>query len=104
MVSKLFREKCLPRKDQQGTYHIDGSLVVGDKPAVKSLVQQLGPLLKQLGSCMKIFLTPLACYWVGPCFADSEHHTKLYTPGYLLTLSDAVHALRDNIRDSLYTL
>ncbi len=60
-------------------------------------MQQLGPLLKQLGNCRKIFLMPLARYWVGPCCADAEHHTNYNTPGYLLTLGDAVHALRDNI-------
>jgi hypothetical protein len=60
LVSKPCGEKRLPRKDRQGTYHIDGSLTVADKLMVKSLVQQLTPLLNELGSCRKIFLTPLA--------------------------------------------
>jgi hypothetical protein len=78
-------------------------LTVADKPAVKNLVQQLTPLLKELGGTKKIILTPLARYWVGPCCNDLTHHTNYRTPGYLPTLGDAVHALRDNIRDSLYT-
>ncbi len=32
LVSKTGGEKRLPRKDRQGTYHIDGSLTVADKP------------------------------------------------------------------------
>jgi hypothetical protein len=62
LVNKSDSEKGLPRKDRQGTYHIDGSLIVADKAIIKDLVQQLTPLLKQLGSCRKILLTPLARY------------------------------------------
>jgi hypothetical protein len=103
LVSKPGGEKQLPRKDRHGTYHIDGNLTVADKPTVKNLVQQLTPLLKELGGCKKIFLTPLARYWVGPCCSDLAHHTNNRLLGYLPSLGDAVHALRDNIRDSLYT-
>ncbi len=78
-------------------------MTVADKPAVKNLVQQLTPLLKGLGGTKKIILTPLARYWVGPCCNDLTHHTNYRTPGYLPALGDALHALRDNIRDSLYT-
>jgi hypothetical protein len=101
LVSKPGGEKQLPRKDSNGTYHIDGNLTVADKSAVKNLVQQLTPLLRELGDCKKIFLTPLARYWVGPCCSDPTHHTNYRTPAYLPSLGDAVHALRDNIRESL---
>jgi hypothetical protein len=103
LVNKSDGEKRLPRKDRHGTYHIDGSLIVVDKATIKDLVHQLAPLLKQLGNCRKILLTPLARYWVGPCCASVEHHTNYNTPSYLSALGDAVHALRDHIRDSLYT-
>ncbi len=85
-----------------GTYHIDGELTVADKPAIKNLVAQLTPLLKALGNSRKIFLTPPARYWVGPCCGDTQHHMNYSTPGCLPKLGEAVHALRDNIRDSLH--
>jgi hypothetical protein len=47
-----------------GIYHIDGSLVVADKAAFKAVVKQLSPLLRVLGWSWKIFLTPMARYWV----------------------------------------
>jgi hypothetical protein len=103
MVSGPRGEKFLPRKDKKGTYHIEGSLAVADKAAVKDLLARLSPLLKELGECRKIVLTPLARYWVSPCCEDVTHHINYSTPGYLPRLGDAVHALRDNIRDSLYT-
>jgi hypothetical protein len=103
LVSKPGGEKLLPRKDRSGTFHIEGNLMVADKPAVKNLALQLTPLLKVLGESRKIFLTPLARYWVGPCCTNPVHHTNYRSPGYLPALGDAVHALRDSIRDSLFT-
>jgi hypothetical protein len=101
--SKPGGEKVLPRKDRSGTFHIEGNLTIADKPTVKNLVHQLTPLLRELGESRKIFLTPLARYWVGPCCNDPAHHINYRSPGYLPALGDAVHALWDNIRDSLYT-
>jgi hypothetical protein len=59
MVGGQGGEKTLPKRDHDGTYHIDGHLVVADKAAVKSLMGLLMPLLKLLGNSRKLFLTPL---------------------------------------------
>jgi hypothetical protein len=93
----------LPCKDRRGTYHIDGSLVVADKPMVRELVSTATPLLKHLGSVRKLVLTPLARYWVAPCCDDPLHLTNYRLPGFLPRLGDAIHALRDGIRDTLFT-
>jgi hypothetical protein len=103
LVSTPGGEKHLPRRDRHGSYHIDGDLTVADKPVVKNLVMQLTPLFKVLETSKKVLLTPLARYWVGPCCNDGSHHTNYKTASYLPSLGEAVHALRDNIRDCLYT-
>jgi hypothetical protein len=77
--------------------------MVADKAAVKSLMGLLMPLLKLLGNSRKLFLTPLARYWVGPCCDKETHHINYRSQGYLPRLGDALHALRDNIRDGLFT-
>jgi hypothetical protein len=102
MVGGPGGEKRLPEKDRSGTYHVDGSLVVADKPAVKDLVHQLLPLLHALGETKKIFLTPLARYWVNPCCGDPSHVTNYHTTGFLPRLGSAVADLRDFIRDALF--
>jgi hypothetical protein len=76
MVNGPGGEKFLPRRDKKGIYHIEGSLAVADKAAIKDLVARLNPLLKELGECRKIVLTPLARYWVSPCCDDSSHHVN----------------------------
>jgi hypothetical protein len=58
MVGGPVGEKKLPCKVKHGVYHMDGSLVVAYKQAVKGLVGVL------LGSTRKLFLTALARYWV----------------------------------------
>jgi hypothetical protein len=95
-------EKRLPVKDRAGTYHIDGSLVVADKAAVKDLVQQFAPVLKALGNSRKLFMTPLARYWVAPCCGDPAHTVNYHTIGFLPRLGDAIAGLRDSIRDALF--
>jgi hypothetical protein len=95
-------EKRLPVKDRSGTYHIDGSLVVADKAAVKDLVQQFAPVLKALGSSRKLIMTPLARYWVAPCCGDPAHTVNYHTADFLPRLGDAIASLRDSIRDALF--
>ncbi len=102
MVGGPGGEKRLPGRDRLGTYHIDSSLVVADKVAIKDLVSQLAPLLKTLGGSRKIVLTPMARYWVAPCCGDPLHLVNYHTTGYLPKLGDRIAALRDAIRDALF--
>ncbi len=73
------------------------------RQAVKGLVSLLSPLLEQLGNSRKIFLKPLARYLWAPCCGDYLHHTNYHLPGYLPRLGEAIHSLRDSIRDRLFT-
>jgi hypothetical protein len=95
--------KRLPAKDRSGKYHVDGTLTVADKPTVKELLSILSPLLKLLGGSKKLLLTPMARYWVAPCCADPDHLTNYRNPGFLPRLGDSIAALRDHIRDALFT-
>jgi hypothetical protein len=63
----------LPARDPAGKYHVDGPLLVADKPGVKDLTAKLMPLIKELGESKKVFLTPLASYWLAPCCDKPDH-------------------------------
>jgi hypothetical protein len=82
----------LPTPDKQGRYHIEGTLQVADKTAIKAL-----------GQARKAFLAPLMRYWIRPCCDNVNHHLNYSSPTYLPTLGASVFCLRDNIRDALYT-
>jgi hypothetical protein len=51
----------------------------------------------------KLFLSPLSRNWLNPCCPNPEHVTNYKTPGYLPRLGMATSALKDFVRDTLYT-
>jgi hypothetical protein len=89
--------------DSCGRYHVDGPLLVADKAGVRDLTSQLTPLIKALAGVRKIFLTPLARYWLKPCCSDEAHHVNFKASGYLPALGSNIFHLRDYIRDALFT-
>jgi hypothetical protein len=93
----------LPVSDSRGNFHIDGPLLLADKQGIRDLTSQLTPLIKSLEGSRKIFLTPLARYWLKPCCQDTSHHTNFGASQYLPALGSNIFRLRDFIRDSLYT-
>jgi hypothetical protein len=95
--------RYLPKADQCRRYHVTGSLQIADKTAVKEMVGVLSPAIKAMGQARKIFLTPLARYWLKPCCSDPSHHTNYSSPDYLPALGSNVFRLREHIRDALYT-
>jgi hypothetical protein len=93
----------LPVPDSRGHYHIDGPLLVADKAGIRDLTSQLTSLIKTLTGIRKIFLTPLARYWLKPCCSDEVHHVNFHASGYLPALGSNIFRLRDYIRDALFT-
>jgi hypothetical protein len=93
----------LPVRDSAGRYHVDGRLLVADKAGIKDLTATLAPLIQELGGSKKLFLTPLARYWLSPYCADTDHVSNYREKNYLPKLNMAISSLRDYIRDSLYT-
>jgi hypothetical protein len=90
-------------RDSSGKFHIGGPLLVADKPGVKDLMAKLVPLVKELGESKKVFLAPLAHYWLAPCCYESSHLVNYKVQNYLPRLNMAISGLRDCIQDSLYT-
>ncbi len=80
----------LPKPDFDGAYryHIDGTLQIADKAAVKEMTTPFFPLKKALGQAKKALLTPLTGYWLKPCCDDSLHHLNDAAPTYLPALGE----------------
>ncbi len=75
---------------------------MADKGGIKDLTAKLAPLLCELGGSKKLFLTPLARYWLSPCCNNVEHVSNYKEKNYLPKLNMAISGLRDYIRDALY--
>jgi hypothetical protein len=93
----------LPVRDATRVYHVDGELLVADKAGVKELTSKLTPLIRALSGAKKLFLSLLSRYWLNPCCSDPDHLTNYSETGYLPKLGGAIAALREYVRDSLYT-
>ncbi len=50
-----------------------------------------------------MFLDPLERYWLSPCCENPGHLVNYREQSYLPSLNNSISALRDCIRDSLYT-
>ncbi len=93
----------LPVLDSHRRYHINGTLQVADKVAIKEMTAILLPLIKALGQARKAFLSLLTHQWLKPCCNGMNYHLKYSAPTYLPALGASVFRLRDNIRDALFT-
>jgi hypothetical protein len=80
----------LPVADTYGRYHVDGPLLLADKAGIRDLTSQLTPLVKALAGIRKIFLTPLAKYWLKPCCEEDSHHVNFKASGYLSALGSNI--------------
>jgi hypothetical protein len=95
--------KSLSARDSAGRYHIKGELVVADKAGIKDVMNKLVPLIQALSGARKLFLTPLSRYWIDPCCGETSHLTNYRMAGYLPKLGATMTALKEYIRDMLYT-
>jgi hypothetical protein len=93
----------LPVADNCSSYHIDGPLLLANKQGIRDLSSQLTPLVKALGCSRKIFLTPLARYWLKPCCQDEAHHVNFSASSFLPALGLNIFWLRDLIKNSPFT-
>jgi hypothetical protein len=88
-------ESHLRRKGADNKYYVEGRLSVASKDNVKELFNAIVLILKAVGDCRKIILSPLSRYWRGPCCNDSSHHLNYNEPTYLRDLGNAVFWVRD---------
>lgn len=64
---------------------------------------KLIPVVKALGGCKKLILSPLAHYWCALCCNQERHISNYNEPSFLTSLNHALHSLHDSVRDSIYS-
>jgi hypothetical protein len=70
---------------------------------IKGLSGKLVPLIRALSRAKKLFLSPLSRYWLDPCCSNPDHLWTYRTVNYLPKLGSATAALKEYVRDTLYT-
>jgi len=70
-------EMALPKKNKEdGIFHVVGRLKMADHDSFKEVVTDSIPLLRAGGGNIKIVLSPLPRYIMGPCCSNPDHVTN----------------------------
>ena len=93
-------ELTLPKRGEDGKYHIVGELVLADWSAFKKIFNVSALLLRAAGTSRKIILSPLPRFVMASCCDDERHLTNQGTKGYAKemgrTLAD-IHTWVDDL-------
>jgi hypothetical protein len=91
------------RRDLEGSYHIDGELMVMAKSGQYSLFNSLKPLLETAKGKSAVLMSPFPRYVNRGCCEDSEHMPNREDPLAKQQLQDDVRQVAANYRDFLFT-
>jgi len=93
----------LPKRDEQGVYHVGGELVVAEKEVQYNLYKAVRPLLMAAGSKPIVIITPFPRYLLSPCCSDPSHVTNFREDGYTDKVMASLDDMRNNYRSFLFT-
>ena len=96
-------ERSLPRKGEDGKYHVPGELVMADWPTFKLVFASSIPLLRAAGKNRKIILSPLPRYIMGRCCKNTDHLKNFGTQEYPKLMGTVLAEMDDWIRDLAYS-
>jgi hypothetical protein len=92
-------ETCLPKKDKDGNYHIEGDLIVCSKSAQHTLFKVLTPIFDAACSKPCILMSPMPRYLHESCCNQEEHmpnrRGRIFGQHLLDNLKEATANLRD---------
>ena len=72
-------ELSLPKRGEDGRYHVHGELALAEWAALKKIFNISAPLLRAAGGNKKLILSPLPRYVQGKCCDDRQHITNYGT-------------------------
>ena len=96
-------EMTLPKKNKDdGKFHIAGKLKMADHDIMKEVVFDSIPLLRAGGNMVKIVLSPLPRYIMGPCCSNPGHVTNHGSEGYAVDMGARLADMCDWLADFLH--
>ena len=90
------------RRGEDGIYHVEGELVVGDKEAQFTLYKALKPALTAAGSGPILVITPIPRYVKQGCCPNATHVTNRSKVDFYTDLSRSPVEVRNNWRSFLF--
>ena len=93
---------CHSKRGEDGTYHLEGELVVADKEAQFTLYKALKPALTAAGNGPILVVTPIPRYVKKSCCSNSTHVTNRTKADFYSDLSRSLTEVRNNWRTFLF--
>ena len=90
----------LPKRGEDGRYHIVGELVLAEWTALKKIFNLSAPLLRAAGKNLKIILSALPRYVQGRCCSNKLHLTNFGTKEYATEMGNSlaqIHSWLDDL-------
>ena len=91
------------RRFNDGTYHVEGDLVLASKDRQFFTFKNVLPLLKILGGKNVIFVSPMPRFLYEPCCGDDDHTTNRLDPEYEEEMRRSLNECRCNIKSFLFS-
>ena len=95
-------ELSLPKRDEDGRYHVLGELALAEWAALKKIFNISALLLRAAGGNMKLILSPLPRYVQGKCCDDRQHITNFGTKGYATEMGNSLAQIYTWLGDLAY--
>ena len=92
-------EQALPKRGEDGNFHVEGELVLADWHAFRKIFYISIPLLRAGGNNKKIILSPLPRYSTSKCCPDIRHITNFGKRGYGTTMGSKLGDIHGWIED-----
>ena len=83
-------ELSLPKRGEDGRYHVLGELALAEWAALKKIFNISAPLLRAASGNIKLILSPLPRYVQGKCCEDKQHITNYRTKGYATEMGNSL--------------
>jgi len=93
-----------PARDTEGKYHVKGKMVMAEKTDLVEMVRQLIPLMNEVATMQKVFVTPLPRYIGRPCCAAAGHITNKDDPTFVEDVVEKTADYRRWARDTLHKM
>jgi hypothetical protein len=73
--------RVLPKRDEEGVFHLEGRLEVGTAKQAKGLLRNCLPIVEKYAGNKKVFLGPTVRFYRRRCCEKQEHCTNMVTAG-----------------------
>jgi hypothetical protein len=94
--------RIMPKKQQDGRFHIQGELVVCPGETQLELLNIMKPVLDAVGNKLAIFVTPLPRYVISGCCEDPTHVSNREDRHFRSDMNLQLEGLRRTVKNFLF--